>query len=252
MYMYVYARPCACTASYNVIIMTWLTYYVSHASYGRVQTAPKVLHVCPRMQKFTPRNTATTRSTKTTIMTVHVNTIMQAAPSQRGIISTSEASNQLLFHSQKIFIEWIWWWINFLPQIVFTVQETAARTEAEQLRVSQSRSTETVDKGYSRDGSRTASRFAIQVNQDGRSNCSQLGSRRSPTKPCPRRGDGRRSNGQTRRRSASDSCRKGRWETWSCWQCGCFHPQLSWYSSSALIVLVGLFVWWDAVPTDFS
>ena len=68
--------------------------HVGHASYGRVQTAPKVrvcaavlretylLHACPRMQKFTPRNTATTtsstRSTKTRIMTVHVNTIMQA------------------------------------------------------------------------------------------------------------------------------------------------------------------------------
>ena len=32
------------------------------------------------------------------------------------------------------------------PQIVLTAQETAARREAEQLRVSQSRSTETVDK----------------------------------------------------------------------------------------------------------
>ena len=40
-------------------------------------------------------------STKTTIMTVHVNKIMQAAPSQRRIISIIEASNQLLFHSQK-------------------------------------------------------------------------------------------------------------------------------------------------------
>ena len=44
-------------------------------------------------------------STKTTIMTVHVNKIMQAAPSQRRIISISEASNQLLFHSQKFFVE---------------------------------------------------------------------------------------------------------------------------------------------------
>ena len=33
----------------------------------------------------------------------------------------------------------------YLPQIVLTVQETAARTEAEQLHVSQSRSTETVE-----------------------------------------------------------------------------------------------------------
>ena len=44
-------------------------------------------------------------STKTTIMTVHVNKIMQATPSQRRIISISEASNQLLFHSQKFFVE---------------------------------------------------------------------------------------------------------------------------------------------------
>ena len=44
-------------------------------------------------------------STKTTIMTVHVNKIMQAAPSQRRIISISEASNQLLFHYQKFFVE---------------------------------------------------------------------------------------------------------------------------------------------------
>ena len=44
-------------------------------------------------------------STKTTIMTVHVNKIMQAAPSQRRIILISEASNQLLFHSQKYFVE---------------------------------------------------------------------------------------------------------------------------------------------------
>ena len=41
------------------------------------------------------------RSTKTTIMTVHVNPIMQAAPSQRRIISIIEASNQLLFHSRN-------------------------------------------------------------------------------------------------------------------------------------------------------
>ena len=53
------------------------------------------------------------RSTKTTIMTVHVNPIMQAAPSQRRIISIIQASNQLLLHSQKLFfVEWIWWRIN--------------------------------------------------------------------------------------------------------------------------------------------
>ena len=44
-------------------------------------------------------------STKTTIMTVHVNKIMQAAPSQRRIILISEASNQLLFRSQTFFVE---------------------------------------------------------------------------------------------------------------------------------------------------
>ena len=44
-------------------------------------------------------------STKTTIMTVHVKKIMQAAPSQPRIISISETSNQLLFHSQKFFVE---------------------------------------------------------------------------------------------------------------------------------------------------
>ena len=44
-------------------------------------------------------------STKTTIMTVHEIKIMQAAPSQRRIISISEASNPLLFHSQKFFVE---------------------------------------------------------------------------------------------------------------------------------------------------
>ena len=195
------------------------------------------------------------RSTKTTIMTVHVNPIMQAAPSQRRIISIIEASNQLLFHSQKLFfVEWIWWRINISLKSC-----------------SQSKKLQPGGKPYSfafrnpgrprrlincsQDGSRTASRFAIQVNRDGRSNCSQLWSQQSPNKPCPRRGDGRRSSGQTRRRSASDGCRKGRWETWSCWQCGCIHPQLSWYLSSALIVPVGLFGWWDAAHrflTDFS
>ena len=43
-------------------------------------------------------------STKTTIITLHFK-IMQAAPSQRRIISIGEASNQLLFHSQKFFVE---------------------------------------------------------------------------------------------------------------------------------------------------
>ena len=35
-------------------------------------------------------------------MTVHVNPIAQAAPSQRRIISISEASNQLLFSLPEI------------------------------------------------------------------------------------------------------------------------------------------------------
>ena len=126
-------------------------------------------------------------STKTTIMTVHVNPIMQAAPSQRRIISISEASNHLLFHSQK-----------------FSLSESDGGLISSSNRVHGPRN-------CSRDGSRTASRFAIQVNRDGRSNCSQLGSRPSPAnKPCPRRGDSRRSSGQMRRRSASDGCRKGR------------------------------------------
>ena len=61
---------------------------------------------CGSPAVFTPRNTATTRlSTKNTIMTVHVNPITQAAPSQRRIISISEASNQLLFHYQKFVVE---------------------------------------------------------------------------------------------------------------------------------------------------
>ena len=106
----IYVDTCICTPARAHVQLATLS-YVGHASYGRVQTAPKVrvcaavlretylLHACPRVQKFTPRNTATARSTKTAIMTVHVNPIVQAAPSQRRIISISEASNQLLFHS---------------------------------------------------------------------------------------------------------------------------------------------------------
>ena len=90
-----------------------------------------------------------------------------------------------------------------LPQIVFTVQETAARREAEQLCISQSRSTETVDKLQS---GRKPNSFTLRNSGPPRSNCSQLGSRPSPNKPCPRRGDSRRSSGQTRRRSAPDGC----------------------------------------------
>ena len=186
------------------------------------------------------------RSTKTTVMTVHVNPIMQAAPSQRRIISIIEASNQLLFHSQKLFfVEGIWWRINISLKSCsrFKKLQPGGKPNSFAFR-NPGRPRRSIN--CSRDGSRTASRFAIQVNWDGRSNCSQLWSQQSPNKPCPRRGDGRRSSGQTRRRSASDGCRKGRWETWSCWQCGCIHRQLSWYLSSALIVPVGLFGWWDA------
>ena len=110
------------------------------------------------------------RSTKTTIMTVHVNPIMQAAPSQRRIISIIEASNQLLFHSQKLFfVEWIWWRINISLK-----------------------------------------------------SCSQSKKLQPGGKP----------NSFAFRNPG--------------WQCGCIHPQLSWYLSSALIVPVGLFGWWDA------
>ena len=184
-------------------------------------------------------------------MTVHVNQITQAAPSQRRIISISEASNQFLFHYQKCFVEWICWRINiFLKSCSRSKKlQPGGKPNSFAFR-NPGRPRRSIN--CSRDGSRTASRFAIQVNRDGGSNCSQLGSRPSPAnKPCPRRGDSRRSSGQTRRRSASDGCRKGRWETLSCWQCGCFHPQLSWYSSSALIVPVGLLVWWDAAHRFF-
>ena len=202
---------------------------------------------CGSPAVFRPRNTATTRwSTKNTIMTVHVNPITQAAPSQRRIISISEASNQLLFHYQKFFVEWICWRINiFLKSCSRSKKlQPGGKPNSFAFR-NPGRPRRSIN--CSRDGSRTASRFTIQVNRDGRSNCSQSGSRRSAAnKPCLCRGDSRRSSGQTRRRSASDGCRKGRWETWSCWQCGCFHPQLSWYSSSALIVSIGLFGWWDA------
>ena len=83
-------------------------------------------------------------STKTTIMTVHVNKIMQAAPSQRRIISISEASNQLLFHSQKF-----WLSESYGVLISFSNRVHGPRN-------------------CSQEGSRTASRFAIQVDRDGR------------------------------------------------------------------------------------
>ena len=56
---------------------------------------------------------------------------------------------------------------EYLPQIVFTVEETAARGEAEQLHISQSRSTETVDK-LQLGGKPNSFMFAFQANRDGR------------------------------------------------------------------------------------
>ena len=179
-------------------------------------------------------------------MTVHVNPITQAAPSQRRIISISEASNQLLFPYQKFFVEWICWRINIFLKSCSRSKKLQPGGKPNSFAFRNlGRPRRSINCSW--DGSRTASRFAIQVNRDGWSNCSQLGSRPSPAnKPCLSRGDSSRSSGQTRRRSASDGCCKGRWETWSCWQCGCFHPQLSWYSSIALIVSVGILGWWDA------
>ena len=182
-------------------------------------------------------------STKNTIMPVYVIPIRQAAPFQRRIISISEASNQLLFHYQKCFVEWICWRMNIFLKLCSRSKKLRPGWKPNSFAFrNPGRPRRSIN--CSRDGSRTASRFAIQVNRDGRSNCSQLGCRPSPAnKPCLCQRNSRRSSGQTRRRSASDGCRKGRWETWSCWQCGCFHPQLSWYSYSALIVSVGIFGW---------
>ena len=135
---------------------------------------------CGSPAVFTPRNTATTRwSTKNTIMTVHVNPITQAAPSQRRIISISEASNQFLFHYQKFFVEWICWRINiFLKSCSRSKKlQPGGKPNSFAFR-NPGRPRRSIN--CSRDGSRTASRFAIQVNRDGRSNCSQLGSRPSP------------------------------------------------------------------------
>ena len=134
--------------SYNVIIMWVMLATVAFKLLRKSGCVPQFyvrrifthVHGCQSSHLETA-----TRSTKTTIVTVHVNTIMQAAPSQRRIISISEAS---CCFTPRIFSlrESDGGLNNFLPQIVFTVQETAARREAEQLRVSQSRSTETVDK----------------------------------------------------------------------------------------------------------
>ena len=104
-------------------------------------------------------------STKTTIMTVHVNKIMQAAPSQRRIISISEASNQLLFHSQKFFVEWILWRINiFLKSCSRSKKlQPGGKPNSFAFR-NPGRPRRSIN--CSRDGSRTASRFAIQINRD--------------------------------------------------------------------------------------
>ena len=104
-------------------------------------------------------------STKTTIMTVHVNKIMQAAPSQRRIISISEARNQ--FHSQKFFVEWILWRINiFLKSCSRSKKlQPGGKPNSFAFR-NPGRPRRSINGG--RDGSRTASRFAIQVDRDGR------------------------------------------------------------------------------------
>ena len=59
----------------------------------------------------------------------------------------------------------------YLPQIVFTGQETAARREAEQLQVSQSRSTETVEvtaASWEADRLRRTSRARVSADLDPR------------------------------------------------------------------------------------
>ena len=123
---------------------------------------------------------------------------------------SNEASNQLLFHSYK-----------------FSLRESDGGLVSSSNRVhgpkycnqEGSRIASRFATPVGRDGletaagngSRTASRFAIHVNRDDRSNYCQFGKRPSPNKPCPRRGERRRSSGQTRRRSAaSDGCRKAR------------------------------------------
>ena len=100
------------------------------------------------------------------IMTVHVNTIMQAAPSQRRIISISEASNQLLCFNPR----------------TFSLSESDGGLTFFLKSCSRSKKLQPGGKPNSfafrnpgrprrsitcsRDGSRTASRFAIQVNRD--------------------------------------------------------------------------------------
>ena len=110
------------------------------------------------------------------------------------------AESQLLFHYQKFFVEWICWRINiFLKSCSRSKKlQPGGKPNSFAFR-NPGRPRRSIN--CSQDGSRTASRFAIQVNRDGRSNCSQLGSRPSPAnKPCLCRGDSRRSSGHTRRR----------------------------------------------------
>ena len=103
-----------------------------------------------------------TRSTKATIMTVHVNTIMQAAPSQRRIILICEASNQLLSHYQKFFTEWIWWRINIFLKSYSRPKKLQPGGKPNSFAFrNPGRPRRSIN--CSRDGSRTASRFAIQV-----------------------------------------------------------------------------------------
>ena len=84
------------------------------------------------------------RSTKTTIMTVHENPIMQAAPSQRRIISIIEAISCCL-----------------TPRKYFSLSESDGGLISPSNRVHGPRN-------CSQEGIRTASRFAIQVDRDGR------------------------------------------------------------------------------------
>ena len=122
-----------------------------------------------------------------TIMTVHVNTIMQAAPSQRRIILISEASNQLLCFNPRNFSlsESDGGLTFFLKSCSWSKKlQPGGKPNSFGFR-NPGRPRRSIN--CSQDGSRTASRVAIQVDRD---NCSQLGSRPSPHEqalPTPRR-----------------------------------------------------------------
>ena len=152
-----YVDTCICTPA-RAHVQLQCHNYVGHASYGRVQTALKVwvcaavlretyLHACPRprVQKFTPRNTAT-RSTKTKTMTVHVNAIDHASCA----ISTPNH-----FDQWRQVISYC-----FTPRN-FSLSESDGGLISSSNRVHGTRN-------CSQEGSRTASRFAIQVDRDGR------------------------------------------------------------------------------------